>query len=210
MATPTPELTNPLFHGIAERLGECGWCVTRHFMPADGTRILAAEAEEAWESGCFRHAGVGRGRTWELRPEVRSDKVLWLDEQSCTLTQAAYLQQMEQLRQAINSQLFLGLFDFEGHLAVYPPGTRYRRHVDQFRDMGARLVTAVLYLNPEWGPHLGGALRLYLDPGGDGDFVDILPQGGQLVTFLSQRFYHEVLPATSNRFSIAGWYRQRG
>jgi SM-20-related protein len=210
MLDPVSAVALPDYSHIADRLGDQGWCVVPGFLPATTTASLAAEVEEAWQSGCFRHAGVGRGQSWELRPEVRSDKVLWLDQASCTPSQAQYLDQLEQLRQVINSRLFLGLFDFEGHHAVYPPGACYRKHVDQFRDLGTRLVTCVLYLNPQWHSSWGGALRLYLEPGGEGAFLDIPPQGGQLVTFLSRDFYHEVLPATRNRFSIAGWFRRRG
>jgi len=210
MLSASPVVTSPDYSHIAACLGDPGWCVVPEFLAPASTASLAAELQDAWQSGCFRHAGVGRGESWELRPEVRSDKVLWLDQASCTPSQAAYLDQLDQLRQAINRRLFLGLFDFEGHHAVYPPGACYRKHVDQFRDMGARVVTCVLYLNPDWHSDWGGALRLYLEPGGEGSFIDIPPLGGQLVTFLSRDFYHEVLPAARNRLSIAGWFRQRG
>ena len=200
----------PDYADIAARLGEQGWCVVPDFLAPATLAPLAAEVGDAWQSGCFRHAGVGRGAGWELRPEVRSDKVLWLERATCTPTQAVYLEQLEQLRLAINSRLFLGLFDFEGHLAVYPPGARYRKHVDQFRDLGTRLVTCVLYLNAGWQADWGGALRLYLEAGGEGGHVDIAPLGGQLVTFMSCEFYHEVLPATHHRYSVAGWFRARG
>ena len=34
-------------------------------------------------------------------------------------------------------------------------------------------------------------------------------QGGRLVAFLSDRFEHEVLPATRERMSFTGWFRRR-
>jgi len=210
MSSAAPLVTAPDCNDIAACLGEQGWCVVADFLAPATVEALASEVADTWQSGCFRHAGVGRGESWELRPEVRSDKVLWLERAICTPTQAVYLDRLEQLRMAINSRLFLGLFEFEGHLAVYPPGARYRKHLDQFRDLGTRLVTCVLYLNPGWQSDWGGALRLYLEPGGEGRSIDIPPRGGQLVTFLSRDFYHEVLPATHHRYSIAGWFRSRG
>ena len=39
--------------------------------------------------------------------------------------------------------------------------------------------------------------------------VDVLPQGGRLVAFLSDRFEHEVLPARRERMSFTGWFRRR-
>ena len=95
--------------------------------------------------------------------------------------------------------------EVEAHYAIYPPGTRYGRHRDRFRDDDARVLSCVLYLNDAWTHDDGGALRLY-----DGDgAIDVLPEGGRLVAFLSADFEHEVLPARRERLSIAGWFRRR-
>ena len=42
-----------------------------------------------------------------------------------------------------------------------------------------------------------------------GRSFDVLPRGGTLVVFLSDRFPHEVLPARRERLSLAGWFRRR-
>ena len=68
------------------------------------------------------------------------------------------------------------------------------------------MVSVVYYLNADWQPQDGGALRLYLD---DGSHRDVLPHAGRMVLFLSDRFEHEVLPATRERMSIACWMRRR-
>jgi SM-20-related protein len=65
----------------------------------------------------------------------------------------------------------------------------------------------VLYLNELWPAEQGGQLRLYLD---EERTMEIMPRGGTLVAFLSDRFEHEVLPATRERLSLAGWFRRRG
>ena len=101
----------------------------------------------------------------------------------------------------------LGLFSFEGHYAIYPPGAGYRRHRDRFRDDDARVLSCVLYLNAGWSMQDGGALRMHFDGGQQGD---VLPIGGTLVCFLSERFEHEVLPATRERLALTGWFRRRG
>ena len=100
----------------------------------------------------------------------------------------------------------LGLFSFEGHYALYPPGAFYRRHRDRFRDDDARLLSCVSISMMAWTAADGGALRLYL-PGKD--TCDVLPIGGTLVCFLADRHEHEVLPATRDRLAIAGWFRRR-
>ncbi len=66
-------------------------------------------------------------------------------------------------------------------------------------------VEIVAYLNDAWHADDGGALRLHLDSGPR----DVLPAGGTLVAFLSASVAHEVLPASRERISIAGWFRRR-
>jgi SM-20-related protein len=110
------------------------------------------------------------------------------------------------LRLALNAGLFLGLFTFEGHYAIYPRGAFYRRHRDRFRDDDARVLSCVLYLNQDWTANDGGCLRIHID---DGEQCDVLPVGGTLVCFRSECFEHEVLPATRDRLALTGWFRRR-
>ncbi|MNJ70885.1 hypothetical protein D3C77_673740 [compost metagenome] len=67
-------------------------------------------------------------------------------------------------------------------------------------------MTAVLYLNPDWQPDHGGALRLYL---ADGESLDVAPEAGTLVVFMAGEFPHEVLPTQVDRLSVTGWFRRR-
>jgi SM-20-related protein len=61
-------------------------------------------------------------------------------------------------------------------------------------------------LNDRWLHEDGGMLRLHVTSARS---IDAIPRGGTLVAFLSDRFAHEVLPATRERISIAGWFRRR-
>ena len=198
------------FDDIARALCEEGWCVTPGFLPPLVTCQLRRECLEAWQGGSFRPAGVGRGESLEIRPEVRSDRVFWFDSGGAGGALGIYLDRLEALRQALNQTLFMGLFAFDGHFAVYPPGSRYRKHLDQFLGIGERTLTAILYLNEDWHTSDGGQLRLYTDGQDDKAFVDIEPVDGRLVTFLSARFLHEVLPARRERLSVTGWFSRRG
>ena len=113
---------------------------------------------------------------------------------------------MDDLRLALNRALFLGLDGYESHFACYAPGASYQRHLDRFRDDDSRTVSVVIYLNPDWRMEQGGALRLHTDGGAASD---IAPEGSRLVLFLSADMPHEVLPATRDRLSLAGWFRRR-
>jgi len=196
-------------HDIASLLSQQGWCVYPDFLDPDTVAALRQAGERAWRTGRLRPAGVGRGENLQIMPEVRSDQVLWLDPAHCDETLGSYFAALEVLRLNLNRDLCLGLFDYEAHLAVYPPGSFYRKHLDQFRGIGSRILTTTFYLNHNWQPAHGGQLRLYTDVGDAGRYVDILPAAGTLVCFLSADFLHEVLPATRERLSITGWFRRR-
>jgi SM-20-related protein len=194
---------------IAAALGTQGWCVTPDFLPPAQVGAMRETLQALWQRGEFRPAGVGRGGSLRRRPEVRTDWVHWIDPRRCAADVRRCLDSFEMLRLAVNRTLFLGLFEFEAHLAVYPPGTCYRKHLDQFRDIGNRCVSCVLYLNEAWRPTDGGQLRIYTDPHDEHACMEIQPLGGQLVTFLSARYLHEVLPANRERMSITGWFSTR-
>ena len=99
-----------------------------------------------------------------------------------------------------------GLEDFQGHFALYPSGAAYARHVDRLAGTDVRAISVALYLNDDWAACDGGVLRMYT---GGGASEDVLPRGGRLVAFLSDRFEHEVLPSSRERLSFTGWYRRR-
>jgi len=199
------DVGNALHMLLADALVEHGWSQQNIFLPADLTLALAAECRALTESGALQSAGVGRGVAQALRPEIRGDRILWL-KVGQSLACDRYLQIMETLRIALNRSLYLGLDEYESHFAFYAPGAAYLQHLDRFRDDGARTVSVVIYLNQDWLPEQGGALRLH--PLGKCT-EDISPLGSRLVLFLSADMLHEVLPATRDRLSLAGWFRRR-
>jgi len=200
----------PQFERILADLSEQGWSVQHNFLNPEDTALLRAECDIRWRGGDFRHAGVGRGAELKIRPEVRSDHVHWLDQTiPDTPQQQHYFTVMEDLRQAVNRRLYLGLFDFEAFFAVYPPGKFYQKHLDRFRGSEERSFTAVFYLNEDWKEEEGGQLRLYLDEAGNGPYIDVLPQAGTLAVFITEGRWHEVLPATRQRMSLTGFFRTR-
>lgn len=194
---------------VAETLADVGWVVLPDFMPLAMAGELREQAQAQRATGGFHAAGIGRGRELNVNAAIRGDEVQWLEaaEQGAL---AVYQDWIEELRVSLNRLLYLGLFEFESHFAVYPPGAGYQKHLDNFRGTSARIVSAVLYLNEGWDETDGGQLRLYTDGSGDGEYVDVFPHAGQLALFRSTSFWHEVMPATRERFSLTGWLRTRG
>lgn len=191
---------------IADALADPGWCIVPDYLSQTEVILLRNECLEAHATGRFHRAGVGSGQA-EVRSEIRGDQVFWIDESDAGQALKTVLARLEELRLEVNRNLFLGLFDVELHFAIYPPGAGYRRHLDRFQDDPRRTLTVILYLNLDWQNADGGVLRFWPDAAGDA--LEITPQGGTLVTFLSEQFWHEVTPAQRQRLSLTGWYKRR-
>lgn len=211
LVTPLPFPACPEYFSDAlqsvmlDNLVEHGWSQQSIFLPENLTRALAAECLGLYGRGALKLAAVGRGTAQTLRPGIRGDQIAWLtagQSQACD----RYLQIMESLRVVLNQSLFLGLDEYESHFAFYAPGASYLKHLDRFCDDDRRTVSVVIYLNQDWLPEQGGALRLH--PHGEAA-ADITPLACKLVLFMSADMLHEVLPATRDRLSLTGWFRRR-
>lgn len=205
LAATTKAETQQLLDGIAS----VGFAVVENFLSEETITLLANEARQLQQAGAMRPAGIGKNNSAQLDKNIRGDFIYWLDENDTSATQQVYLQHMESLRVSLNRSFYLGLSEMENHYALYPAGTRYGKHLDQFHNSKQRQISCVLYLNHDWQPQHGGQLRLYLDEQSGQPYSDVEPIGGRLVMFQSGRFWHEVLPAARERISIAGWYKTR-
>ena len=193
---------------VTDALAGDGWTCIPEFLPDTTWRGLASEVRERHVGGGLRAASVGTGERSGVTRDVRGDQIHWLEPTAASGAQQDALSRLEDLRRTLNRELQLGLFEFEGHFALYAPGAGYRRHRDQHRGSHARVLSCVLYLNADWRAEDEGQLRLYLDTARR-DYHDVLPEGGSLVCFLSDRFWHEVRPARRERLSLTGWFRHR-
>lgn len=191
-----------LFDQIADALAGSGFIVLAHPLPASLIHGLIANLHR--QQAELTPAGVGRQGDYQRNQDIRGDAIQWLEPGDPAVTE--FLCWMNKLRLAINQRLFLGLFDYESHYAVYAPGAFYQKHRDAFKGNPGRKLSTVLYLNPEWDWVAGGELVLY-DEAGANELIRVAPECGKLVLFLSEDFPHEVLPATQVRQSIAGWFR---
>ena len=192
--------------GLASALEADGLAVVPDFVDAALVAALRARLLALDAAGALAPAAVGRAAGRHADATVRADRTSWLADAPTDPAERALHQALDAVRLALNRRLVLGLFSFEVHYALYPPGGGYARHRDRFRDDDARVLSCVLYLNDAWRASDGGALRIHRD---DAPPLDVLPHGGTLVAFLSERFDHEVLAASRARMSVTGWFRRR-
>ena len=155
----------------------------------------------------FHAAHIGRGAAKVQIDSIRGDVISWLD--GTDSIDQCYLAHMETLRMGLNRALFLGLFDYECHYAIYGTGAGYAKHSDVLVGKKNRVLTTVLYLNEDWQSSDGGELNLF-EPSGIEVIATVTPKFGTMIIFLSESFPHEVLISHHTRRSLTGWFRVSG
>lgn len=193
-----------LFDAHAEafdRLGEQGYAVIDNFISPQMVDALLERFQVLAARGDFFKAGIGKLQHHTVDHTIRGDYIHWLEDEGEDNPEIQFAHRIALLRQWIHRQYFLALRDQELHMAHYPPGTFYKRHTDLFVQHQHRVLSVVLYLNKDWQPAHGGALRLYVDENRE---ETIAPLAGRLLVFRSA-LEHEVLPTTIDRYTITGW-----
>lgn len=190
-----------IFDSIADDLAEQGYAVADQFLSQqEVNNIVQLDNFRAGVEN-FRKAGIGKDQSLQINEAVRGDYIQWLDKNLAPEPARIYLDRLNDLIHFLNRELFLSMKDYEVHMTIYPPGSFYKRHLDQFKKDDHRKLSVICYLNQDWKEEHGGQLRLYMPDG----LRDVLPLAGRLVCFRSDQIEHEVLPATRDRLSLTGW-----
>ena len=212
-----------IINHIIDQIAEKKWAVMPDFLDKNIVKEILRELTLLYEKGDFRRAGIGKGADWQLQGEIRGDDVLWFDNANLTNLQQFYFDKINELKTALNRELYLGFKDletaFECHFAVYQPDKFYKKHLDQFKKTTfqnnhtqnlSRVISCVFYLNENWTKEDGGQLRIYHQKHEQENesFTDVIPYAGTLVCLYSEEIWHEVLPTKRPRQSITGWLKR--
>ncbi len=195
------QISEAVLDEIADALVDKGYILLSEIIP-EHVSLALLEKMQSEQNINFKKAAIGRGIGQQVNTFIRSDKISWLNHQDHT--DREYLTIMNQLKEGLNQRLFMGLFHYESHYAVYEPGAFYKKHLDALKGSQNRLLTTVYFLNPEWQVNDGGQLVIYDELDQPLDVIN--PLLGTLVIFLSERFPHEVKTTFKTRNSIAGWF----
>lgn len=189
---------------IADGLSERGYAIVDHYL--SGREVADILQTDEFKTGKlhFKKAGIGK-RDKQIREDIRGDYIQWIDPIIAHGSLKIFFTRLKKLIEYLNQSLFLSLKDVEVHRTLYPVGTRYQRHLDQFKSDDHRKLSIICYLNEIWKEEHGGQLRMYLPQGPH----DVFPLAGRLVCFRSDQVEHEVLPATRERLSLTGWIVDR-
>jgi SM-20-related protein len=152
------------------------------------------------ENERLKKAGIGTSIDYQIEKEVRGDLIYWLDQEKDNQL-GGFFELMSELREKLGIYCFISLAGSEFHLAKYPAGSKYERHIDQFNNRSNRQITVLLYLNKDWKKGNGGELKVYKDK----DDYLIEPIAKRLLLFKSNVIEHEVLETKVPRYSLTGW-----
>ena len=145
----------------------------------------------------FRDAAIQNG----VVSQIRSDHILWINDNLPIAEQ--HVTTLMHLAQELNQVFFFGIREVEAHFACYNAGEFYALHRDNPQKKNDRLISAVLYLHPEWHEDWGGQLRLQ-DKQQNWHILE--PKPNRIALFQSD-LLHEVLAAKQQRLSITAWMR---
>lgn len=201
---------NARFEKIISDLMDYRYSVVPDFLSPPETDALREVLLQKFEDDAFKKAAIGNRFNEQKIKSVRGDFISWIDQGRACEAERHFLSRVDALTSYLNRTCFLGIAQSEFHYAVYPEGTRYKRHLDVFKNDDRRQLSLICYLNePDWGLQDGGELVLYL-PGEEAEISKVVyPLPGQLVILQSREVEHEVRPARRNRLSLTGWLKTR-
>lgn len=185
-----------------DRLAQSDYAVIENFIDPELSNQLRNYIIGQIEEDALRLAGIGTVSNYQKDKSIRGDRIKWLSKDDPRSAVQAYYQQIQELSTLLRETCFIPISDFEFHLAHYPIGTHYERHLDQFNNRSNRTISIVTYLNKNWKNGDGGEIVLY--PKSD-DKIVIPPKIGTTVIFRSDILEHEVKTTNTDRYSITGW-----
>ena len=186
-----------------DTLSDQDYVVIPNFFCSEHYQKILTFFDHQYNADNFAKAAIGTDDQRQIVSEIRGDYTYWLD-RNRDLELQFFFDTVFEIKALLNRYCYLSLSDFEFHLAAYPIGSYYKKHLDSFKHRSNRMITFLLYLNDHWQPGDGGELQLYNADDKPGGIIQ--PVGNHVVMFKSDKVPHEVLPTQIVRRSLTGWF----
>jgi SM-20-related protein len=188
-----------------DQLAQQDYTIVDNFLPIEVYANIKSLFIDAIEEDQLTQAGIGSLSKYQIKENIRGDEILWLDRADCNDEIKSFFNFIETFIPNVNRELFTAIKDYEFHLAHYPAGGFYKKHLDQFKERNNRILSVIVYMNDNWQDGDGGELKIYKDQTGENHEL-IPPIGNRLAIFRSDIVWHEVLTAHKSRKSLTGWF----
>lgn len=176
------------------------YVIADDFISDEMFRLIMKFFREKEENDQLKKAGIGSSGEFQLNASVRGDFIHWLERERDSELEP-FFGLMDELIESLKRYCFMSLSGSEFHIAKYPEGSHYDRHLDQFNERSNRQITVLIYLNQNWKNGDGGELKIYKA----GEEILVEPIAKRLLLFKSDVVEHEVLTTNVPRYSLTGW-----
>ena len=183
-----------------DELSDKSIVVIDDFLPKELWQTLRDFLVQKEDENDLKKAALGTGANKQIIEEIRGDYTFWLEENR-DVELLLFFDLATELKSMLNRFCFLSLSAYEFHLAHYPVGSYYKKHIDQFSSRSNRMITLIIYLNENWKEGDGGELKVY-----QSEEKLIEPIKNRCVLFKSADIPHEVLATNKTRYSLTGWF----
>ena len=191
----------PFWDRQMDLLAQQNYLIIDNYFTPEQLTIAHHFFDQKQKEDAFQKAAIGASANKKVINEIRGDYTYWLERER-DLSLDSVFDVFDEVKSLLNRLMFLSLAGYEFHLAHYPKGSFYKKHLDQFDSRNNRMISMIIYLNKNWSTNDGGELRIY--PEGE-ESVDIAPLENRCVIFRSDILFHEVLGSNTSRKSITGW-----
>jgi SM-20-related protein len=116
---------------------------------------------ELYQQQLMVEAGTGNEGKWVQDKAVRSDSIYWLDRMNGNQHENLFFDIIEDFIKHLNMTCYTGITGCEFHYSMYPIGSFYLKHLDQFQDNSNRQYSLISYLNTDWQESDGGQLKIH-------------------------------------------------
>ena len=191
-----------IFESLINSFIETKVGIAEDFLSPSMSSNLTINLESLFQDDKLRLAGTGSD-SLNHNSLFRSDYIHWLDRKNENEFENSFFDLVDEFIVYLNESCYAGIRDYEFHYTLYPVGSFYKRHLDQFRNDNRRKFSMIMYLNIGWKKVDGGELRIFHRD----HQQDISPTDGKIVFFDSSELEHEVLVTNKARMSITGWLK---
>ncbi len=195
MSQPSFELLINSF--IADKVG-----IADNFLSKSLAANLKLNLQRLHHENLLVAAGTGNIQVDHDR-KFRGDSIHWLGRENENIHENLFFDLMDEFVAYLNETCYTGINSYEFHYTLYPVGSFYKRHLDQFRNNDSRKFSMIMYLNQDWELQDGGELCIFHRNSSQ----NIAPENGKMVFFKSSELEHEVLLTNKPRMSITGWLK---
>src|SRR6056297_28036 len=187
-----------------DTLATHNYVIVDEFISQDLFRTIMDYFREMESRDKLQKAGIGSSGEFQIKSAVRGDFIHWLNRNVDTAL-TPFFGLMDELNENLRRYCYLSLSDSEFHIAKYPAGSHYNRHLDQFQERSNRQITVLMYLNENWKPGDGGELKIYRESDEGETEILVEPIARRLLLFKRDCVEHEVLTTNVPRYSLTGW-----